>query len=48
LTKIIGKIKNAVILQVHRFSNSSGKGDGHDEIFSVRAPGFSIGRKRGL
>ena len=40
--------KNTVILPVRRFSNSSGKGDGHDEAHSVRAPGFSVGRKRGL
>jgi len=40
--------KNTVILQVRRFSNSSGKGDGHDETTAIRASGVSVGRKRGL
>jgi len=40
--------KNTVILRVRRYSNSSGKGDGHDEAHSVRAPGFSVRRKHGL
>lgn len=48
LISVMATQKNTVILQVRRFSNSSGKGDGHDETTSIRASGFSVGRKRGL